>query len=120
MSLWWNQWWWNHGLIDIDLVVVEVQPDEELLTTVQTNHWESPEEQPPTAVQEASPIPPDEQPPTVVQQMPHVQPASLATIQTIPYNMTAILPSASEIEPFGWNHNKHKKEERWWLFWKTI
>ena len=54
--------------IDINVIVVEVQPDEELPTMVQTIHSESPEEQPPTVAQGTPPIPPKEQPPTAVQQ----------------------------------------------------
>ena len=78
--------------INIDLIVVEVQPDEEVPTMVQIIHPESPEEKPPKvaqgtsplppdeqhsrAVQRTSPMPPDEQPPTVVQRISPVWPAS--------------------------------------------
>ena len=71
--------------INIDLIVAEVQPDEELPTMVQIIHPESPEEKPPKVaqgtsplpsdeqhsrvVQRTSPMPPDEQPPTVVQRI---------------------------------------------------
>ena len=95
--------------IDINLIVAEVQPDEELLTMVQTIHPESPEKQPTvaqgtspvppdeqrtTAAQRTSPIPPDEQLPTVVQRISPVRPASSAP----PYEqLPTILQSASPL-----------------------